>query len=76
MPRSQLLSRTHALLKEKMAEGASLPAIYAELAAKGSCIKYFWLRKFSTGELVHTSVQRVEELYTHLSGRQLFDDAA
>jgi len=34
-------------------------------------ISYFWLRKFSSGAFRNPSVNKVQALYEHLSGKQL-----
>lgn len=46
----------------------SLPDIHADLKNQGSDITYFWLRKFSSGQVKDPSVNRVEELYVYLTG--------
>ena len=51
----------------------SLAAIYADLAANGSTITYYWLRKFSSGTVRDPSVNRVEELYHYLTGQSLIE---
>lgn len=61
-----LMERTRHLLHESH---LSLPEIYASLHGQGSEITYFWLRKFSAGEVKDPSVNRVEELYTFLTGK-------
>jgi hypothetical protein len=34
-------------------------------------IPYYWLKKFSAGEFNNPSVNRVQDLYEHLSGKKL-----
>jgi hypothetical protein len=63
-----LMERTRRLLRES---NRSLPEVYADLNNRGSTITYFWLRKFSSGEVRDPSVNRVEELHRYLTGRPL-----
>ena len=51
--------------------GRSLPDVHAELKNAGSSIGFYWLRKFSSGDVEDPSVNRVEELYRHLTGQAL-----
>jgi len=46
----------------------SIADIHAELHNTGSEITFYWLRKFSSGDIKDPSVNRVEELYTFLTG--------
>lgn len=64
-----LMVRTRQLLRDS---GKSLPVIHAELHAQGSDITFYWLRKFASGAVKDPSVNRVEELYTYLAGKPLF----
>jgi len=68
MEEQTLMELTRQLLRES---DRTLPEIYAELHSKGSTITYFWLRKFSSGNVSNPSVNRVEELYRHLTGKSL-----
>lgn len=61
-----LMQKTRSLLKSC---DKTIPEIYAELYGNGSEITIFWLRKFSSGEIQNPSVNRVEELYTYLTGQ-------
>ena len=65
-----LMERTSRLLHSSE---QTLPETYAALHANGSNITYYWLRKFSAGNFENPSVNKVEELYTHLSGDVLFE---
>ena len=56
----ELMIRTSELLKDK-----DLLKIYAEIG-----IPFYWLRKFLYGEFKNPSVNRVEYLYRHLSGKR------
>lgn len=47
----------------------SLADIHAELHNSGSEITFYWLRKFSSGDIKDPSVNRVEELYKYLTGK-------
>lgn len=38
---------------------------------KESKLPYYWLRKFSSGEIADPSVNRVQALYEYLTGREL-----
>lgn len=53
--------------------GRSLPDVHAELKNGGSKITFYWLRKFSSGDFRDPSVNRVEELYRHLTGKSVLD---
>jgi hypothetical protein len=66
-----LMERTRQLLRES---GKSLPEVYADLHARGSDIGYFWLRKFSSGNVQDPSVNKVEQLYTYLTGKPIFEE--
>lgn len=59
----KLMRRVHELLKQ---DPRSLPDIYRE-----SGIPFYWLKKFNDGEYQNPSVNRVEYLYTFLTGRDL-----
>lgn len=63
MPVGSLHQRTRELLKTSE---KSLPVIYRE-----SGISFFWLRKFSSGELKNPSVNKVQQLYEFLTGKKL-----
>lgn len=63
-----LMEKTHRLLKES---GRSLPDLHAELHNNGSTITFYWLRKFSSRRVQDPSVNKVEELYRHLTGQPL-----
>ena len=56
---------TRRLLRESE---KSIADIHAELHNTGSEITFYWLRKFSSGDIKDPSVNRVEELYTFLTG--------
>ena len=43
-----------------------LPEIY-----KKTNLPYYWLKKFSSGEIKNPSVNRVQRLYEFLAGRKL-----
>ncbi len=38
---------------------------------KSSGLPFYWLRKFSSGEIKEPSANRVQRLYEHLAGRKL-----
>lgn len=61
--KGSLHDRTLLLLKES---GATLPEIYKE-----THLPYYWLKKFSSGEIRDPSVNRVQRLYEFLSGKRL-----
>jgi hypothetical protein len=63
-----LMEKTRRLLHDS---GRSLPAVYADMRNDGSDITFYWLRKFSSGTIKDPSVNRVEELYRHLTGQSL-----
>lgn len=63
-----LMEQTRRLLREC---GRSVPQVYAELNANGSDISFYWLRKFSAGRVKDPSVNRIEELHRHLTGKSL-----
>lgn len=71
MPRSNgkheesgtLLRRTYELLD---AAEITLPELYAQTG-----VPFYWLRKFRNREVKYPSVNRVQRLYEHLSGRKL-----
>lgn len=44
----------------------TLPEVYKE-----TNLPYYWLKKFSSGEINDPSVNRVQALYEYLSGRKL-----
>lgn len=60
-PRS-LMTKTIELLRER-----DLFEIYAETK-----ISFYWLRKFVVGTYKNPSVNRVQYLYEHLTGKPLF----
>lgn len=62
-PQGSLHAVTMHLLKQSE---KSLIEIYAETG-----ISFYWLRKFANGEIKDPSVNRVQELYEHLSGKEL-----
>jgi hypothetical protein len=39
--------------------------------AKESKLPFYWLRKFRSGAMKNPSVNRVQKLYEHLTGRKL-----
>lgn len=61
--KGSLYSRTLDLLKQS---GVPLPEIYKE-----THLPYYWLKKFSSGEIRDPSVNRVQRLYEFLAGRKL-----
>ena len=61
--KGSLHSRTLDLLKQS---GVPLPEIYKE-----THLPYYWLKKFSSGEIRDPSVNRVQRLYEFLAGRKL-----
>jgi hypothetical protein len=62
------MQHTRRLIQES---GRSIPEIYADLRNDGSEITFFWLRKFASGKVKDPSVNRVEEVYTHLTGKNV-----
>lgn len=70
-----LMERTRRLLREAQDDGRSLGTICAEMQANGSGISFYWLRKFSSGDVEDPSVNRVEELFRHLTGHAPYTDA-
>lgn len=58
-----LMTETLRLLKDR---NQTLPTI---MVATG--IPFYWLRKFSAGQIRQPSVNRIQKLYEYLSGRQL-----
>ena len=60
-----LMEVTKRLLRESE---KSIADVHAELHNAGSDITFYWLRKFSSGDIKDPSVNRVEELYTYLTG--------
>lgn len=70
MPES-LMERTRRLLHE---QDKSLAEVYGDLIRRpdGTGITYYWLRKFSAGNVEDPSVNRVQELYEYLTGTTLF----
>lgn len=58
-----LMRETLTLLK---ADERSLYRISTE-----SCVPFYWLRKFRSGEMKNPSVNRVQSLYEHLTGKSL-----
>ena len=58
-----LHTKTLDLLKENK---LTLPELYRE-----THIPFYWLKKFSSGEIKDPSVNRVQALYEYLSGRKL-----
>lgn len=71
MPES-LMQVTRRLLKQS---DKSLVDVYVELHNNGSPITFHWLKKFSSGDIKDPSVNRVEELYTHLTGKPVLISA-
>lgn len=66
---NSLMEQTRLLLRNC---GRSLPEVYGDLRMAGiEDISYFWLRKFSSGAFRNPSVNKVQALYEHLSGKQL-----
>lgn len=64
-----LMEKTHRLLKESE---LSIPNVHAELRMSGiTSISYYWLRKFSSGQIKDPSVNKVQMLYEFLSGLPL-----
>jgi hypothetical protein len=61
--KGSLHSKTLDLLKQS---GIPLPEIY-----KRTGLPYYWLKKFSSGEIRDPSVNRVQRLYEFLVGREL-----
>lgn len=63
-----LMVRTHRLLRES-------PNSIADIAAElhGSHVSFYWLRKFSAGHIKNPSVNKVQVLYEHLSGKALLE---
>lgn len=61
--KGSLYSRTLDLLKQS---GIPLPEIYKE-----THLPYYWLKKFSSGEIRDPSVNRVQRLYEFLADRKL-----
>ena len=58
-----LYERTLVLLKESE---VSLPKVYLDTR-----LPYYWLKKFSSGDIKNPSVNRVQKLYEYLTGREL-----
>ena len=56
-----LMKRTQAMLKKK-----DLLGIYHDTG-----LPFYWLRKFAGGEIKNPSVNRVQFLHEHLSGKKL-----
>lgn len=68
MPGS-LMEKTRTLLRDSP---MTIPDIHADLKVAGiTCISYFWLRKFSGGQVDDPSVNKVQILYEFLSGSTL-----
>jgi hypothetical protein len=63
--RETLMEATLRLLRESP---LSIPEIHAGMKEQGSEVTFYWLRKFSSGNVKHPSVNRVEELYVFLCG--------
>lgn len=61
--KGSLHSRTLDLLEQSR---IPLPEIYKE-----THLPYYWLKKFSSGEIRDPSVNRVQRLYEFLAGRKL-----
>ncbi len=57
------MKRVQQMLKD---DPRSFPEIYNETG-----ISFYWLRKFASGEYKNPSVNRVEHLYTVLTGKAL-----
>lgn len=64
MPPS-LLSRTRQLLLER-AKTQSMLDIHKETG-----LPFYWLRKVASGQIKDPGVNRIQQLYEHLSGDQL-----
>jgi hypothetical protein len=62
---STLLERTRELLKEE-AKSRTLMEIHKETE-----LPFYWLRKVASGETKDPSVNRIQTLYEHLSGKKL-----
>lgn len=62
---STLLERTQELLKEET-KTRSLIEIHKETG-----LPFYWLRKVANGETRDPSVNRIQTLYEHLSGKKL-----
>ena len=67
------MERTRRLMRESE---ESLPTIFVGLRNSGSTISFYWLRKFKYGEIPDPSVNRVEELYTYLTGKPVLEQSA
>lgn len=50
----------------ELLKGKDLLKVYEETR-----ISFYWLRKFSAGDFRNPSVNRVQYLYEHLSGKRL-----
>jgi hypothetical protein len=61
--KGSLHRKTLELLKQSR---IPLPEIYKE-----THLPYYWLKKFSSGEIKDPSVNRVQRLYEFLAGRKL-----
>lgn len=62
-----LMTETLRLLKDR---NQTLETIMIETG-----IPFFWLRKFSAGQIAQPSVNRIQKLYEYLSGRRLLEPA-
>lgn len=58
-----LMQETLALIEKS---GKSLPQLYRETG-----VPFYWLKKFVSGEFTNPSVNRVQFLYEHLSGKRI-----
>lgn len=63
MPKGSLHTKTLDLLKES---GIPLQEIYRD-----THLPYYWLKKFSSGEIRDPSVNRVQRLYEYLANKTL-----
>ncbi len=66
-----LMQHTHRLLRES---DQSIADIAAEL--HGTDVTFYWLRKFSAGNIKDPSVNKIEVLYKHLSGKAILEPVA
>lgn len=67
--RGSLMAETLRLLKNRPKD-LTLPDI-----EKATQIPFYWLRKFTSGEIKDPSVNRVQRLYEYLSGNKLLNQA-
>lgn len=66
--RETLMEHTRKLLRESP---QSIPEVYHGMSMQGSEVSYYWLRKFSAGNVSDPSVNKVQELYEYLTGKPL-----